>query len=100
MAEIAEKKKPGRKPMTVTEKKAAQRRINKEKKIAENMEPQVVVQFQGMDIDVNALAEAARADFKASHKRVRVLSLRLYVKPEERAAYYVVNDTYEGRLGY
>ena len=99
-AKSTEKKKPGRKPMSATAKKAAQRRINKEKKIANSMVPQVVVQYQGADIDVNALEEAARADFKASHKKVRVLSLRLYVKPEERAAYYVINDAFEGRLGY
>ena len=86
--------------MSTTAKKAAQRRINKEKKIAENLDPQVVVQYQGADIDVSALEEAAKADFKASHKRVRILSLRLYVKPEERAAYYVINDAYEGRLEY
>ena len=93
-------KKRGRRPMTATQKKASQRRIAAEKKQAAKMVPAVLLQYQGIDTDITALVEAAKAEFKAAHKRTRILSLQLYLKPEERAAYYVVNGDFEGKLTF
>ena len=56
------------------------------------------VQYAGREIDVDELAVKAKAAFKAEHKRTAVLSCRIYVKPEDNAAYYVINDTFFGRV--
>ena len=94
------KKKPGRQPMTAEEKKAAAKARAEEKKKAENMKPEVFVQFQGGEISIDALADAAKDDFHQAKKRTRVTSLKLYVKPEEYTAYYVVNDSHEGKITF
>jgi hypothetical protein len=45
-----------------------------------------------------ALVEAAKADFKASHKRVLITALKLYLKPEDGVAYYVINENESGKI--
>ncbi len=58
------------------------------------------VQFAGSEVDVKALVDAAKADFKANNKNAKIADLKLYVKPEERAAYYVVNENVNGKVTY
>ena len=48
------------------------------------------LQFAGKDIAVDAIVEAAKADFKANNKGA-VKTVEVYLKPEENAAYYVIN---------
>lgn len=91
-----ERKKPGRKPMT-EEQKAEAKRLRDEAK-AQNVKATVYVQYAGVEAEVNALTEAAKADFKESHKRTKITSLRLYIKPEDYAAYYVVNENFAGKV--
>lgn len=43
---------------------------------------------------------AAKADFHKEKKRTRVTALKLYVKPEEHLAYYVINRNCEGKISY
>lgn len=98
--ETSIKRKPGRQPMTDEEKEAAAKVRAEEKERAENLKPEIVVQYQGGEIDMAALVEAAKADFREKKKRTLVTSLKLYVKPEERMAYYVINGSYEGKVPY
>ena len=56
------------------------------------------VQFNGREINMEEIAAKAKAAFKENNKRTAVLSCRIYVKPEDNAAYYVINDTYFGRV--
>lgn len=95
-----EKKKPGRKPMTAAEKEAAAKARVAEKAKAENLKPEVIVQFQGSDVDMAVLVEAAKADFRKAKKRTLVTDMKLYVKPEEHMAYYVINGDYTGSISY
>ena len=94
------KRKPGRQPMTDEEKEKAAKVRAEEKERAENLKPEIVVQYQGSEIDMAVLVEAAKADFHEEKKRTLVTSLKLYVKPEERMAYYVINGSYEGKVPY
>lgn len=94
------KKKPGRKPMTEAEREAAAKARAAEKAKADNLKPELVVQFQGDDIDLSTLVEAAKADFHQTKKRTLITGLKLYVKPEERMAYYVINEKYTGSISY
>ena len=49
-------------------------------------------------MDVSALVEAAKTAFHSQKKRTLVTDLKLYMKPEERAAYYVINEKFEGKI--
>ena len=92
------KKKPGRKPMTEAQKADAAKQREALKKAAESMKPELVLQYQDSETDVMALVEAAKADFKATHKRTLITSLKLYLKPEDGAAYYVINGSESGKI--
>lgn len=98
--ELKEKKRPGRKPMSPEEKAAAAKARAEEKEKADNLRPECFIQFQGTETDLNGLVEAAKADFHAVKKRTLVTDLKLYVKPEEHIAYYVINGTHEGKISF
>lgn len=98
--EQAPKKKGGRKPMSAEEKAAAAKARAESKAKADNLKPTVIVQFQGAEVDMDALVEAAKADFRQEKKRTPITDLKLYVKPEERTAYYVVNEKFNGSVSY
>ncbi|MGN1114618.1 MAG: DUF6465 family protein [Oscillospiraceae bacterium] len=84
----AAKKPAAKKPAA---KSAAKKSTSAEKK--EN----VVVQFGGAEYNVSEVVDAARADFKANSKGC-IRSLNVYIKPEDGAAYYVVNGKTEGKV--
>ena len=94
------KKKTGRKPMTEAEKEIAKKARAQEKAKADNLKPEFILQYQGSDIDLAALAEAAKADFHQAKKRTLITDLKLYVKPEEHTVYYVVNGNITGSVVY
>lgn len=98
--ELREKKRPGRNPMTPEEKAAAAAERAEKKAKADSLKPEIFVQYQGTQTDMNALVEAARADFRSKKKRTLILDLKLYVKPEEGVAYYVVNEQHEGKVSF
>lgn len=93
-----EKRRGGRKPMTPEQKAAAAEARAAEKAKADNLKPEIIVQYQGNDIALDTLVNAAKADFHASKKRTLVTDLKLYVKPEDSMAYYVINGTFEGKI--
>ena len=92
-------RKPRRK-MTPEEKEEAARKRAERKAQAENMQPDIYVQFEESEAVIKDLQEAAIADFRKEKKRTQIISFKLYVKPEERAAYYVINDAYSGKVEY
>lgn len=94
------KGKPGRKPMTQEEKEAAAKFRAAEKEKADNLRPELILQYQGAEVNIESLAEAAKADFRSQKKRTLVTDLKLYIKPEEHMAYYVINGSYEGRVPF
>ena len=98
--ESTEKKRPGRKPMTAEEKEAAAKLRAVEKEKADNLKPVLILQYQDADVDMTALAEAAKADFRSRKRRTLVTDLKLYVKPEEHTAYYVINGSAEGKVSF
>ena len=94
------RRRKGRKPWTAAQKKEAAKSRAARKEKAENMKPAVLVQYQDIEADVDALVEEAKAAFRAVKKRGAITALSLYIKPEERAAYYVVNGSFDGKLTY
>ena len=94
------RKKPGRQPMAPEEKAAAAKARAEEKAKADNLKPEVIVQFQESETFIDALVEAAKADFHKTKKRTLVTAMKLYVKPEEQMAYYVINEDHEGKVSF
>jgi len=94
------KKKGGRKPMTAVEKEAGAKARAEEKAKADSLKPVLVMQFQGNDVELSTLVDAAKAEFRKAKKRTLITDLKLYVKPEEHAAYYVVNEKFTGSISY
>ncbi|MGI5979318.1 MAG: DUF6465 family protein [Oscillospiraceae bacterium] len=58
--------------------------------------PIVYIQYGGREIACDDLIERAKADYKANNKGA-IRSCKLYVKPEENAAYYVISGK-EGKI--
>ncbi len=52
----------------------------------------VVVQFAGNEANVAEVVAKAEAAFKAENKRKAINDLKIYIKPEEFKAYYVVTS--------
>lgn len=79
-----------------TKKVAAKKTAKAEKK---ELVPEVFVQFNGNEDVVANVIERAKEAFAADrHRASSIKSLKVYLKPEEYAAYYVVNDTYAGKV--
>ena len=87
-----------------TVKKAAKAKVAVEnaakKAVTGESAPVVYVQYQGEEEKVEDLVAAAKAAFTAEHVSTKITDLKLYIKPEERAAYYVVNEKFAGRVDF
>lgn len=99
-SELKVKGKPGRRPMTAEEKDAAAKLRAAEKEKAANLKPELVIQYQDLEVNAADLAEAAKADFHSAKKRTLITDLKLYIKPEDRTAYYVINETFNGKIPF
>lgn len=58
----------------------------------------VILQYAGNDYKVDEVVAKAEAAFKAENKRKAIEDIKVYIKPEENAAYYVVNADFAGRV--
>ena len=63
------------------------------KKATAAVKSAVYVQYAGREVDVTELTSAAQKDYmkKTGKKASEVKKVEIYIKPEENAAYYVVN---------
>ncbi|MGN0345049.1 MAG: DUF6465 family protein [Lachnospiraceae bacterium] len=88
----ADKKKPGRKPGSKTKTTKA---AKKEEAVTE-----VYVQYgPNGEAAVDAVVDRIRNEYVAQgHRASSIKSLKVYVKPEERSAYYVINEKVQGRV--
>ena len=81
-------------------KKTAQKKTTRKtttKKEASSTE--VFVEFYGQQSSVESVEERVKAAFVAEgHKAGTIKSLKIYLKPEEQAAYYAINDKFAGRV--
>lgn len=60
---------------------------------------EVYVQFAGQEAKVDAVIERATQAYVADgHRASSIKSLQVYLKPEESAAYYVINSKYAGKV--
>ena len=58
--------------------------------------PELYVELNGKQYNITDVIDRAKADYRTTHK-VGVQSCKVYVKPEEGTAYYVINKV-SGKL--
>lgn len=58
----------------------------------------VFVQYGVMEWKTADLTEKAKAAYTAEGNTAAITSVKLYIKPEDRKAYYVINDTATGSI--
>ncbi|MCI2057699.1 MAG: DUF6465 family protein [Oscillibacter sp.] len=66
------------------------------KKAAASLCPEMYLQWNGREISCGEAAERIRRQDQAAHHRP-ICSFRIYFKPEDGTAYYVINGT-EGKI--
>lgn len=90
----AAKKAAAKKPAA---KKAAPKKATAVKTAAKKVAETLVIQAAGNEWDVDAVKEQVIAAYVAAgHQRSGISSLTVYIKPEERKAYYVINGKTSG----
>ncbi|MCI9082710.1 MAG: hypothetical protein HFI70_10495 [Lachnospiraceae bacterium] len=99
-AEEPKKEVKAEEPKKETAKKAPVKKTTRKpaakKKEAEKVE-EVYVQFQAMEFTTkDVLDKAKQAYIAEGHRESSIKSIRLYIKPEESMAYYVINDKFAG----
>ena len=87
-------KKPAAKEETKAASTAAPKKAPTKKA---ELKPEMFVQYQENTISQDDLYEKVKADWtEDGHRMSNVKSLKIYVKPEENKAYYVINEKYFG----
>ncbi len=108
-APVVEEKKPVEKAPVVEEKKAtekapakkttARKTTTKRATKKKEVQPEVYIQFSGNESVVDVITKKAKDQFIAEgHKEEDIKSLKIYLKPEDNAAYYVVNEENAGKV--
>lgn len=57
----------------------------------------VKVQFGGEEFDFANIKKAVEADYKSKFKG-KVKTIEIYIKPEDKAAYYVINGDFSDKV--
>lgn len=101
--EVVEKKatkKAAEKKETAAKKEPATKKETTAKKTTKKAtEVEVYIQFAGNQVVEKDIEDRIKAAFVAEgHKESAIKSLKIYVKPEENAAYYVINEDNVGRI--
>ena len=59
----------------------------------------IILQAYGKEVDVSKLTARAKQEFiDSGHSESEIKSIKLYLKHEDIAAYFVINDAYAGRV--
>lgn len=100
-APVKEEKAPAKK--VAAPKKAAAKTTAKTTKTAktakEAVSQNVYIQFAGKEVKTEDLVEQVKAAWAAEgHRASSIKSLEIYVKPEDAAAYYVINGKANGKI--
>lgn len=99
---VKEEKAPAKKataPKKATPKTAAKTTTKTVKTAKEAVSQNVYIQFAGKEVKSEELVEQVKALWTAEgHRASSIKSLEVYVKPEDMAAYYVINGKDNGKI--
>ncbi|MGN0351369.1 MAG: DUF6465 family protein [Roseburia sp.] len=91
---VAEKKEVVKEKAKTAAKKATTKKDEKE-----SLKPEVFIQFQGQEAVVEEVIKKATDEYVAAgHRATSIKSLQVYLKPEDNAAYYVINQKAAGKV--
>ena len=100
--ETAEVKKETKKAATkkaAPKKETAKKEPAKKTTAKKEAEVEVYVEFSGNQVSQKDVEERVKAAYvEGGHRASSIKNLRIYIKPEENAAYYVINDDNVGRV--
>lgn len=106
-AKVAEKtketatkaKETAAKAKDAVKKKAAKTAAKASAKKANGADPEMFIQFGGNDAPMATVIEKIRAAFiEQGHRASTIKDLKVYLKPEDNAAYYVINKNFAGKV--
>lgn len=61
--------------------------------------PQIVVQYDGSEATIDSVVEKITAEYVSEgHRASSIKNLKVYLKPEDGLAYYVINEKVEGSV--
>ena len=93
----AAKKTPAKKTATKTPAKAAEKKTTAKTTRATAPVETVKVQFGGDEYDFAEIKKAVEADYKSKFKG-KVKTIEFYIKPEDKAVYYVINGDFSDKI--
>ena len=93
----AAKKAPAKKTATKTPAKAAEKKTTAKTTRATAPVETVKIQFGGDEYDFAEIRKAVEADYKSKFK-CKVKSIEFYIKPEDKAVYYVINGEFSDKI--
>lgn len=93
-----EDKKTEAKKTTTAKKTATKKTATKKAEAKDTVESHVFIQTNYSEIVVDDVINKALEAYKAEGSKTKVKNVNVYIKPEENAAYYVVNDKIAGRV--
>ena len=83
----------------VEEKAEVKKTTAKKATVKKEVKANVVVQFGGQEVNMDVVVANAKNAFVAEgHKESEIKEFQIYVKPEEYAAYYVINQGFSGKV--
>lgn len=59
---------------------------------------EIVLQFGDQEVSMSAVSEKVRKSYAQSGSQKELREVTIYVKPEDRKAYYVINGETEGSV--
>lgn len=66
---------------------------------ATDVSPEVILQYRGYEVNIEALTERIRAHYYSKgFKKGTIKDMQIYMKPEDFTAYYVINDGVVGKV--
>ena len=85
--ETKAEKKPDTKKETKVAEKPVEKSADKE---------QIFLQYASKEVNMADVVESCKAAYRANNPRKQIRSIKIYVKPDENKAYYVINDKESG----
>ena len=80
-------------------KKAPAKKAPAKKAVTAKETTSVIVQYQNNEVNVASVEEKVKTQFiSEGHTAASIKKVAIYVKPEEFAAYYVINEKFSGRV--
>lgn len=74
-------------------------RSSKEEKAQKAIEPEIFLQYQGQQISTAEVAAKVKEMYDSKmHQEAAVESVQIYIKPQDKKVYYVINHEITGEF--